>query len=65
MRDDFTKIVKEEVAKKVGYLCSKPDCQAPTSGPQLDQATGYKVGEIRGAFTINQKLNVRFKFSGQ
>ncbi len=39
MRDDFKRTVKEEVAKRVGYLCSKPDCQALTSGPQANNGS--------------------------
>lgn len=34
MRDDFTIGVKEELAKRVVYLCSNPGCRQPTSGPQ-------------------------------
>jgi hypothetical protein len=36
MRDDFKPKIKEEVAKRAGYRCSKPDCAAATSGPQME-----------------------------
>lgn len=35
-RDDFSKETKIKLAKRVGYLCSKPDCRRLTIGP--DQA---------------------------
>jgi len=39
MRDDVKSKIKEEVAKKVAYLCSNPKCRAPTSGPQINDGT--------------------------
>lgn len=32
-RDDFTIPVLRHIAQEVGYLCSNPDCLAPTVGP--------------------------------
>lgn len=32
-RDDFSKGVKDVLAHRAGYRCSKPDCRAPTAGP--------------------------------
>jgi hypothetical protein len=32
-RDDFSKKTIDILAKRVGYLCSKPDCRRPTVGP--------------------------------
>jgi hypothetical protein len=34
MRDDFNKPVKEQLAKRVGFKCSNPECQRATCGPQ-------------------------------
>ena len=32
-RDDFTKRIKETLAKRVGFHCSNPSCKIITSGP--------------------------------
>lgn len=34
MRDDFPNTVKDELAKRVGFVCSNPACRQSTSGPQ-------------------------------
>jgi hypothetical protein len=34
--DDFSKLVVDRLAKRVGMKCSYPDCRAPTSGPDAD-----------------------------
>lgn len=44
MRDDFTEEVKRTLAARVGYLCSNPECRAPTSGPQIDATKALNVG---------------------
>jgi len=44
MRDDFTEEVKRILAARVAYVCSNPDCRAPTSGPQNDTAKALNVG---------------------
>jgi len=33
-RDDFSKLTKETLAKRVGFRCSNPKCKKLTSGPQ-------------------------------
>ncbi len=43
-RDDFTEKTKELMAKKVGYLCSKPDCRQPTVGSKSDGSGFIKLG---------------------
>lgn len=43
-RDDFTEKTKEIMAKKVGYLCSKPDCRQPTIGSKSDGSNFIKLG---------------------
>ena len=44
MRDDFPNSVKDALCKRVGSLCSNPDCRRPTSGPQSDPAKVINVG---------------------
>jgi hypothetical protein len=44
MRDDFTEEVKHILAARVNYLCSNPDCRAPTTGPQDDPTKAVNVG---------------------
>ena len=44
MRDDFPAGVKEELAKRVGYLCSNPGCRQPTSGPQSTPSGTVNIG---------------------
>ena len=44
MRDEFTIGIKEELAKRVGYLCSNPGCRQPTSGPQSTPSGTVNVG---------------------
>src|SRR5574337_850887 len=44
MRDDFTEDVKRAIANRVAHHCSNPECQAETSGPQLDPTKTLNVG---------------------
>jgi hypothetical protein len=44
VRDDFSAHVKEVLAKRVGYLCSNPDCQQSTAGPQEDSSKAVNIG---------------------
>lgn len=44
MRDDFSEAVKRAVAARAGYRCSKPDCDASTSGPQVRRNKAVSVG---------------------
>jgi|SRR5215469_11459882 len=44
MRDDFSEEVKTAVAKRVNYICSRPDCRAQTTGPQDDSSKAVNVG---------------------
>lgn len=44
MRDDFSEEVKRIVAQRVGYRCSRPECHADTSGPQIDPTKALNVG---------------------
>ncbi len=43
-RDDFTASIKRSLAERVGSLCSNPECQAPTSGPQITNSKSVNVG---------------------
>jgi hypothetical protein len=44
MRDDFSVATKDLLAKRVGFHCSNPECQRPTSGPQVDPAKAINLG---------------------
>jgi len=44
MRDDFPVAVKELLAKRVAFQCSRPGCGQVTSGPQADPAKSVNVG---------------------
>lgn len=44
MRDDFAPKVVDLLAKRVGFLCSRPGCGQPTSGPQVDAAKSINIG---------------------
>ena len=44
MRDNFSAPTKELLAKRVGYVCSNPECRQPTSGPQDDPQGVVNIG---------------------
>ena len=44
MRDDFLVGVKDELARRVGYLCSNPACRQLTSGPQEGPTGTVNIG---------------------
>lgn len=44
MRDDFSAATKDLLAKRVGFICSNPECRQPTSGPQVDPRGVVNVG---------------------
>ncbi len=44
MRDEFAPKTKETLAKRVGMLCSNPECQKPTSGPCNDPVKALNIG---------------------
>ena len=44
MRNDFPMPLKEELAKRVGFLCSNPGCRQPTSGPQHSPSGTVNIG---------------------
>ena len=43
-RDDFSEPTKRALAARVNHRCSKPDCRAQTSGPQVDAGKAVNVG---------------------
>lgn len=44
MRDEFSEQIKRTVANRVSSRCSNPECDIPTSGPQLDPAKSLNIG---------------------
>ena len=44
MRDDFSTATKELLAKRVGFVCSNPECRQTTSGPQMNPAGVVNIG---------------------
>ena len=44
MRDEFLQRTKESLAKRVGMLCSNPDCCKPTSGPCNEITKALNIG---------------------
>lgn len=44
MRDDFNEGVKRIVAARVSYLCSNPECETVTTGPQFDPSKALNIG---------------------
>ena len=43
-RDDFPVGVKDDLAKRTGYLCSNPACRQPTSGPKAEPSGAINIG---------------------
>lgn len=41
-RDDFPKTVKEQLGRRVGFLCSSPECGAVTTGPSSKSNSASK-----------------------
>ncbi len=44
MRDDFNKLVKDIVAKRVGLRCSNPNCRTLTIGPNSNEQKTTNIG---------------------
>lgn len=60
MRDDFSEEVKRTLALRVGNVCSSPECNASTSGPQDDPTKALNVGvaaHITGAAPGGPRYN--------
>ena len=43
-RDDFSAGVKDKLAKRVGLLCSRPECACATTGPKADPGGAINIG---------------------
>ena len=43
-RDDFSKSIKDLLAKRVGFKCSKLDCRRLTTGPHTDPGKSVNLG---------------------
>lgn len=43
-RDEFSASVKDTLAKRVGQVCSRPDCGHATSGPQETSSKAINIG---------------------
>lgn len=43
-RDNFTKGVRDILAHRAGFRCSKPDCRAPTAGPSAVEDKQGSIG---------------------
>lgn len=43
-RDDFPEATKRTLAERVNSCCSRPECRAPTRGPQADTSKSVNVG---------------------
>jgi hypothetical protein len=44
MRDNFTRNTSITLAKRVGWLCSNPNCSVPTVGPNSDTTKSTNIG---------------------
>ncbi len=45
LRDDFSTKIREELAKRVAYRCSNPQCRKPTIGPKDGSQGTVSIGE--------------------
>lgn len=58
-RDIFSKATKQNLAKRVGYLGSNPDCGKLTTGPHSDSARHINLG-VASHITAAASLGPRF-----
>ena len=59
MRDDFPQPVKEQLAKRVGFRCSNPQCRQQTSGPQSEETGAINIG-VAAHITAAARLGPRY-----
>lgn len=62
-RDDFSKATIDILAKRVGYLCSNPDCRKHTIGPNENPEKSTTIGiaaHITAASPDGPRYNVMF-----
>jgi hypothetical protein len=43
-RDDFTQSVKDQLARRVAWRCSNPECHSATTGPRSDAELSVSIG---------------------
>lgn len=43
-RDEFSRSVKDALARRVGFVCSNPDCRVVTSGPHSESNKSVSIG---------------------
>ena len=58
-RDEFSEAVKRAVAARVAYVCSNPDCRAPTSGPHEEPTKAVNLG-VAAHITAAAPLGPRY-----
>ncbi len=61
-RDDFSPKTKDILSKRVGTLCSNPDCCVLTFGPQVDSEKSINIGvaaHIEGAAPNSARYNAK------
>jgi hypothetical protein len=59
-RDDFPSRAKLQLALRVNYRCSNPNCRASTSGPKLAPGASISIG-VDAHITAASKGGPRFK----
>ena len=59
MRDEFSAAVKDALAKRAAYMCSKEDCLELTIGPHSDPLKATRTGEA-AHITAAAKGGARF-----
>jgi hypothetical protein len=68
IRDDFSKGVREVLAHRAGFRCSKPDCRASTAGPSSVNNKHGSIGIAAHIAWIASGFRIRgdtqFRFFG-
>lgn len=59
MRDDIPRSVKEELARRVAFHCSNPQCRQQTSGPQSEKTGAINIG-VASHITAAARLGPRY-----
>jgi len=59
MRDDFSARTKDTLAKRVGFLCSNPECKILTIGPNSDRISSISIG-VAAHITAASQRGPRF-----
>lgn len=60
MRDDFDQKTKDLLAKRVGYICSNPDCGVSTVGPSRENKNKIQyIGEAAHIYSASKNSGPR------